>query len=144
VVQLTMRNRLLSLGVRLIALLASLAFLLVLFAVLATEASISGWLFFVAGLAFIVVNARCLFPWPVHRSDLAPGCVFARLSSWLAVVSGTVLTVISVVAVGVADGLRLPGLLLAITGALNLVALREPRAGRHLPPTDSTPRGSAE
>jgi hypothetical protein len=91
---------------------------------MAAYSTIWAWLVAVSIIAFVVVNSRILFPWPLSRSQLRRSYPFARLASVAAVIVGGGLGAAGAIGAPVVRDWWQAFFLLAVTGIANLLALK--------------------
>ena len=108
---------------RLLALVANLVMLVSAMLLLAAYATIVAWFGVLAVIVFVVVNLRCLFPWPLHESEVARSYTLARAVSAAGLIGGAILTVLTLVANWYEWGWVF--FLLFLVGGLNLLALKQ-------------------
>jgi hypothetical protein len=90
---------------------------------LAAYATITAWFGVLAVIVFMVVNLRCLFPWPLHESEVVRGYALARALSLSGLIGGAILTVLAFVVPWYEW--RWTFFLLSLVGGLNLLALKQ-------------------
>jgi hypothetical protein len=101
-----------------------LCLLAVVLLALSGYGSIWAGLVAVTVIAFVVVNSRLLFPWPLTKSKVDKTYPVARRSLWAAVILGTLLATAGAFGSGLIQDWWQAFVLLAATGAVNLLALR--------------------
>lgn len=116
----------LSFCLRVLALIGHLALLLFAMMALAGGGTLGMGLLGIAAIAFVVINARVLFPWPERRQGMPRNVRFAHISLWIALPSALLFCVAGAFGVYPFNDWLISFLVLAITSALNLLVLYLP------------------
>lgn len=117
----------LSFCLRVLALIGHLLLLFIALMALAGGGTLGMSLFAMAAIAFVVVNARVLFPWPQRRQEMPRNVRFARTSLWLALPFALLFCIAGASGVYPFNDWLISFLVLAMTSALNLLVLYLPR-----------------
>lgn len=118
--------RILSFCLRGLALIGHLS--LLLFAIMALAGGGTLWMVLlgVAAVAFVVVNARVLFPWPERRQEMPRNVSFAYISLWMVLPFALLFCAAGAFDVDPFNDWLISFLVLAMTSALNLLVLYLP------------------
>lgn len=117
----------LSFCLRVLALMGHFALLLFAMMALAGGGSLGVGLLGMATIAFVVVNARVLFPWPERRQEMPRNVRFAHMTLWTALPFALLFCAAGALGVYPFNDWLISFLVLAMTSTLNLLALYLPR-----------------
>ena len=116
----------LSFCLRVLTLIGHLLLLLLALMALAGGGTLEMGLLGIAVIAFVVVNARVLFPWPKSRQQMPGNVRFAHLSLWIALPFALLFCAIGASGVYPFNDWLISFMILSMTSALNLLVLHLP------------------
>lgn len=116
----------LSFCLKVLTLIGHLALLLFALMALAGGGTLIMGLLVIAAIAFVVVNARVLFPWPERRQEMQGNVRFAHITLWIALPFALLCCAAGAFGVHPFNDWLISFMILAMTSALNLLVLQLP------------------